>query len=146
MASWHRYCQVACPKCGDALLPDSKFCRHCGCLGYDFYGLRPGVRTALKCNGTESRLIHEKYPSTTAARPLCPLFWMFLDIVLSSRYFSPRSMRIRSHCAPNFHDGHPLIETVKLRHKLPLPTGFAPAGAVALPEAGALVACIGFVP
>jgi len=22
-----------CPKCGDVLLPDSKFCRSCGCLG-----------------------------------------------------------------------------------------------------------------
>ena len=50
-SDWHRYCQVACPKCGDALLPDSKFCRHCGCLGCDFNGAHPaGVRTALKCN------------------------------------------------------------------------------------------------
>lgn len=47
---------------------------------------------------------------STAVDGRCvPFFGCFLilDTVLSSRSFSPRSMRIRSHSAPNFHDGHP---------------------------------------
>ena len=42
-----------CPKCGDVLLPDSKFCRSCGCLGSP---------NPLKSNGWSVRLTKLEEP------------------------------------------------------------------------------------